>query len=89
MGVPPDMFAKLAEATVEDVWRQNWDAFRIFAGLGTQWRVGMNGATGMDYTAVWATLHALVPSARRRNKVFGQIRIMESAALELMSERRE
>ena len=89
MGVPPEMFAKLAASAVEDVWAQNWQAFVIFAGLGTQWRVGMSGATGLDYTAVWATLNALVPSAKRRNKVFGQIRIMESAALELMSERRE
>lgn len=89
MGIPPEMFGKMTEASVVEVWPQNWRAFLVFAGLGTQWRVGMNGATGLDYSAVWATLNALVKSAQKRKKIFAQIRVMESAALELMSERRD
>lgn len=45
----------LEEIPVEDVmvWDINWDAFRVFNELNTQWRIGgMGSATGLDYNVI-------------------------------------
>lgn len=54
--------------------------------LETQWRVGMVGATGLDYAAlppIWGCMG--VPKARRA-AVFQDLRLMERAALAAMHE---
>ena len=35
-----------------DVWPENHEAVAIFSQCATQWRFGMAGPTGLDYTAV-------------------------------------
>ena len=35
---------------------EHWDAVRFFLRLPTQWRYGMSGRTGLDYTAVMSLL---------------------------------
>jgi len=32
-----------------EVWEENWDVVCMFLRMQTQWRVGMAGATGLDY----------------------------------------
>lgn len=87
MGVPPDMRAGIVEAAAVPIWPENLPAFEAFAALLTQWRVGMSGATGLDYAAIPATLDMLGVSADRR-ALFADLRAMEAAALDAMRERR-
>ena len=34
------------------VYRENWEAVMLFLKVQTQWRVGMGGIIGLDYTSV-------------------------------------
>ena len=52
--------------------------------MGTQWRTGMSGATGLDYTALAEIWRRLKVPIANRDEVFQDIRIMENKALETM-----
>lgn len=60
----------------------------LWQSLQTQWRVGMAGATGLDYAAVWAVIDRYVPR-RRRMETFEALRSMEGAVLVVLAERAE
>lgn len=66
------------------VWPDNMPTVSVFIAMSTQWRVGMNGPIGLDYTAL---SHVMRMTGVRRPEwpyVFDGVRIMESAALEEM-----
>lgn len=68
-----------------DVWPENLESVAFFTDYcPTQWRVGINGITGLDYTAVLACLRSLRLSSERREELFADVRSMESAALGAM-----
>jgi hypothetical protein len=71
------------------VFEENWPALLLFSALGTQWRMGMAGATGLDYAALAAVmdLHEIAPAQRRER--FDEIRTMERAALDAMARNRK
>ena len=59
------------------------------AGLRTQWRVGMGGATGLDYTAVLADLREQIPDdATERRQTYLDIKAMEAVTLQEWAEQR-
>lgn len=64
------------------LWPCNAPVWRIWGLVQTQWRTGMAGATGLDHTAVWATLRELVHSRQQRHEAFEDICAMERATLE-------
>lgn len=55
--------------------------------MGTQWRTGMAGPTGLDYTALPIVMKLEGVPKRDRQDVFDCVRIMESAALNLIHSR--
>lgn len=69
------------------VWPENWQSVHFFMDYcRTQWRVGgAGGATGLDYTAVLACLRALRLGRERNDELFSDVRVMEAAALEAIS----
>jgi hypothetical protein len=72
-----------------EVWPDNVEAVNVFVAMGSQWRAGVNGATGLDYGAlpeVWRRVR--VPPARR-DEVFDDLRTLEDAALSFMRMQRE
>lgn len=69
-----------AENSVE-IWPDNYTAVMAFVALGTQWRDGMNGATGLDYSAIPFVLRMRGVPRDEWPEVFEQIRIMEHEAL--------
>lgn len=72
-----------------EVWPENQPAFMLFQALRTQWRTGMGGATGLDYTAVFALMRERRIPAKQRQELFDDIQAMEDAALEAMQESME
>ncbi|KAF1071007.1 MAG: hypothetical protein GAK45_00622 [Pseudomonas citronellolis] len=60
-------------------------AFRPFEAMGTQWRVGVNGAVGLDYAPLWGLLEILDIGGADRHGVFEDIRRMEHEALRIMN----
>ncbi|MGX5220228.1 DUF1799 domain-containing protein [Pseudomonas sp. S9] len=75
------------ESDAFGVWPENWQAFGVFMTLGTQWRIGMSGPTGIDY-AVLNDVFRLnqIPKAERPD-TFAAIRVMEDAALRVIHEK--
>lgn len=53
--------------------------------MGTQWRTGMSGATGLDYTALAEIWQRLKIPPQARDDVFADVQTMEFAALKQMS----
>jgi hypothetical protein len=71
---------------VVEVLPDNWPAFVVMEAMGTQWRTGMAGATGLDYAVVPAVMSLVKIPKKTRNQVFRDLRVMEAEALLVMSE---
>lgn len=82
-GLTEDDFA--GEAV--EIWPENLPAYEAFNALGTQWRIGMGGATGLDYTTVPVVLRLRAVPRTEWPHLFEDLRVMESAALEAMREK--
>lgn len=65
------------------LWPECVPAWRHWQQLQTQWRIGMGGATGLDYAGVRAYLDEqdIAPGAQRRD-IFSCIQACEAAALQ-------
>lgn len=86
------MFGLRPEDVEQDleVWAINRESFELFHAMTTQWRAGMNGATGFDYSAVPAVMDLLgIRGKKRRRQVFDDLRTMEREALAMMREARD
>ena len=73
---------------VVEVWPDNHAAFILFNNLGTQWRIGMGGPTGLDYAAVYPLLDRAAKDPQEWDEMFSDIQVMEGAALKQMSDNR-
>lgn len=71
------------------VWADAWPAFRLFDAMGTQWRLGPGGPSGLDYTAIPATASMLGITRRDLPDIFPDLRVMEVEALAVMAESME
>jgi len=67
------------------VWEENWPALEMFMRVQTQWRVGMNGLTGLDYGAV-AWLLKLYEVEDQRS-LLEDLQVMEGAVLAVIAKR--
>jgi hypothetical protein len=70
-----------------EVWPENERAYFLFLDLQTQWRVGMGGATGLDYLVLFAKLDRMKLSDEEVDELEQDIRTMEHEALRVMAER--
>lgn len=70
------------------MYPENAAPMNVFLALQTQWRVGMNGATGLDYAALPAVMDLCGVRKKKRGDVFSAVRVMESEALSIWAERR-
>jgi len=66
------------------VWPENRQAVIVFMSMQTQWRVGMNGYTGLDYSALPEVWRATKTRRSARTGVFMDLRLIEIAALSAM-----
>lgn len=81
----------MAGLTVEDlaadpveIWPENWSAYSVFCTMDTQWRIGMAGATGLDYAALPVALRIAGAPRAEWNQLMGDVKVMEGAALRSM-----
>lgn len=67
---------------------ENWDALELFLALQTQWRhAPMGGLTGLDYSAVRATMQMHdIPVSRQRQRL-DELQLLERGAINEMSTR--
>lgn len=72
---------------VVEVWPDNWPTWAFWCDFAsTQWRVGINGPTGLDHTAVIADLRTLRLPRKDFDELFADVRMMERLALTAMRE---
>jgi len=77
--------AGLAAAHKEtEVWPENMPAINLFSQLSTQWRVGMNGPTGLDYNVLFVCLDRMKLPDQDREWLFDDIRAIEAEALQII-----
>lgn len=69
---------------VVEVWPENWPAVDLFVRVGTQWRVGMGGASGLDYNVVWRMIDRLRLGAEQEDDLFEDIQHLEREAMKAM-----
>ena len=70
-----------------EVWPENWPAFVLFSRVNTQWRVGMGGASGLDYSAVYPLIDRQNLPPNEWDQIFTDIQTLEAAALATMNEK--
>lgn len=70
-----------AQGPGTEVWPDNLQAVNVFVSMATQWRIGANGATGLDYNAMPFVMRANGVTAADRADVFDDVRTLEDAAL--------
>lgn len=65
------------------LWPEHREALDCWFGIQTQWRVGMAGATGLDYAGVEAYLRLrMVRAPARRVRLLHELQVMERATLD-------
>lgn len=80
LGVVADEATHGAVRAPFEVADANWDGVQVFLASGTQWRVGMGGATGLDYTAVRAVMGLLGVTDER--SCFWRVQVLEQQMLD-------
>lgn len=68
-----------------EVWPENWNTWLLFSGMQTQWYIGMNGRTGLNYLVLFAMIDKLNLSKEESDLMFLDIQVMEYSALEEMA----
>lgn len=86
LGVPIALLKQSEQYREVEVYPDNLQSVNIFQDMLTQWRVGMGGATGLDYAALPAVLRFRGIFRKDQSQVFDDIQIMERAALRAMRE---
>lgn len=72
-----------------EVWADAWPAFCLFEALGTQWRLGPGGPSGLDYAAIPGTAKMIGLNRRELSESFNDLRVMENEAMAVMAEATE
>jgi len=70
------------------LWPEHLPALELWAGVQTQWRAGAQGFTGLDYAGVRASPAFRRLAPRDRERVFGEVEVMERATLTAWAEMR-
>ena len=88
-GVPLDLVEEAEGFKTEfnGIYPDNMAPVAIFVDLTTQWRVGMNGITGLDYGALPAVLSIRQIKRDDRAEIFECLQVMERATLKKVRER--
>ena len=71
------------------LWPDNRPAWELWLAVQTQWRVGLGGATGLDYSAVAAVMHMQGTPRKERSELLALLRVMEAEVLEVWGKERE
>lgn len=71
------------------VWPANAESVGVLYAMRTQWRTGMGGSVGLDYSVLPFIWEQTQVPQERRAAVFADLQVMESAALTAMHPPRE
>ncbi|UDM18749.1 DUF1799 domain-containing protein [Vogesella sp. XCS3] len=78
----------VAAAPVE-VWPDVWPAVLLLRRLRTQWRVGMGGAVGLDYSVMYWMMDRMELDKDAYDQLEADIQVMEDEVLAMLAEGKE
>lgn len=69
------------------VWPENTETLNVFLALNRCWRIGeLNGRyLGLDRPSIESTMRMMQIPRKRHAEIFGDLRVMEHAALEVLN----
>lgn len=67
-----------------EIWPDNLRAVNLFAQIGTQWRTGMGGPTGLDYNVLYRRMDRMGLAPDEYDELEADIQAMEGTALNCM-----
>lgn len=67
-----------------DLWPEHVAAVDVFCAMNTQWAVGPSGPIGLNYASLGEVWRRLKVPPLDRDRVFADLRVLESAALNHM-----
>ena len=70
-----------------DIWPEHVQAFELFNFMGTQWRTGMSGPTGLDYSVMYQKMGRMNLSAEEYDQLEADVMVMERTALACIHEK--
>ena len=70
-----------------DVWPDNLQAVNVFVAMGSQWRAGMAGPTGLDYASLPVVMRMQGIKRADWPQVFDEVRVLENEALATIAKR--
>jgi Phage related hypothetical protein (DUF1799) len=70
-----------------EIWPENDESISLFSSVSTQWRMGMGGPTGLDYVALFARMDRMKLDDQTHERLFQDIRVIESEALSILNNR--
>lgn len=68
-------------------WPDTRQAVELFIRVGTQWRAGFAGPTGLDYPAIYPLMDRLGLAPRDWDDLLHDLQVMETEALEAMHQK--
>ena len=88
-GAPDDVLQAQARRLppVFEVADINWEAVMVYQRCSTQWRVGMAGATGLDYPALESVMR--MTRVQDQADCLERVQVIEFETLAAWAERRE
>ena len=76
----------VAAAPVE-VWPDVWPSVLLLQRLRTQWRVGMGGAVGLDYSVMYRMMDRMELDKEAYDQLEADIQVMEEEVLAMLAEK--
>ncbi len=70
-----------------ELWPENQQAIMLFSSLSTQWRVGVNGPTGLDYNVLFHKMDRMNLATEDYELLESDIRVIEREALDIMNKK--
>lgn len=74
-------------ATPVEVWPDVWPAVLLLQRLRTQWRVGMGGAVGLDYSVMYRMMDRMELGKEAHDQLEADIQVMEEEVLAMLAEK--
>ena len=72
-----------------EVWEENWESVMLYLSLETQWVISPIGRpVGINYPSIESAMNMASIKKKRRALLFDDVRLMESVALSIFSEKK-
>ena len=72
-----------------ELWSEVGEVDTLYRRFKTQWRIGFNGPTGLDYTPVQHHLQRMETNNEDYDRLMAGLSVLEDEVITIMSERKD